>query len=145
MTDGRARFCRCPHPKRERDGDGVEFCGNCGELVPEAADVALPVLIRHVARLERQVGDLHRELIGRPVVDVVRQVLEPGIQVATVEGHGRISDDLHVLLRHRPRSISRAVWGRKLGRLGHPLRIARRMPQADGSVTQTVFRVSLRA
>jgi hypothetical protein len=36
--------------------------------------------------------------LDSPVIDVVRQVLEPGIQVATVERRSRISDDLHVLL-----------------------------------------------
>ena len=29
--------------------------------------------------------------LDRPVVDVVRQVLEPGIQVATVEGRSRLT------------------------------------------------------
>src|SRR5829696_10487960 len=43
----------------------------------------------------------------RPVVDVVRQVPGPGIQVAALEGLSRIADGLYVLLRHRPRSISR--------------------------------------
>src|SRR5829696_4868397 len=43
----------------------------------------------------------------RPVVDVVRQVPGPGIQVAAVEGLSRIADGLYVLLRHR-HAVSRA-------------------------------------
>src|SRR5215203_392160 len=42
----------------------------------------------------------------RPVVDVVRQVPGPCIEVAALEGLSRIADGLYVLLRHRPRSIS---------------------------------------
>ena len=45
--------------------------------------------------------------LGRPVVDVVRRVLEKCIQVATVEGRESIAGGLDVLLRHRPCSISR--------------------------------------
>jgi hypothetical protein len=65
-TNGHARLCRCPHPERQVDGDGVGYCAWCGGLWPEASDIALPLLLKHVAALERRVEDLHRELIGGP-------------------------------------------------------------------------------
>jgi hypothetical protein len=63
-TNGRARTCRCPRPQRLLDADGVSYCGLCEELLPDPSEAALPLLIRHIARLERQIGELHAELIG---------------------------------------------------------------------------------
>lgn len=57
-----ARFCRCARPTRVTDRDGVAHCERCGELLPDAAAVALPLLVRHVAALERKVAELVQEV-----------------------------------------------------------------------------------
>jgi hypothetical protein len=61
-----ARYCRCSKPAPQIDSDGVHYCSRCGELVPEPADVVLPILIRHVADLERQIASL-TERMKEPV------------------------------------------------------------------------------
>lgn len=58
------RFCRCPRSTPAVDADGVRYCERCEELVPEPVDAMLPVLIRHVAELERRVAALDRRLNG---------------------------------------------------------------------------------
>jgi hypothetical protein len=52
------RFCRCEHPVRVVDREGIAHCDRCAELLPEASEVALPLLVRHVAALEREIRQL---------------------------------------------------------------------------------------
>ena len=74
--------------------------GEVVERVPPVLDVgAQSILAPDRARV---IG----RTLGRPVVDVVGPELEPCIEVAAVEGRGRVADGLDVLLRHRPPSIS---------------------------------------
>src|SRR2546423_12266667 len=75
--------------------------------IVEGADPVLHVDAQRVLAVNRAV--VIECTLNRPVVDVVRQVLQPCIQVPTVKGRSRFAEDLHVLLRHRPHSISRVT------------------------------------
>ena len=50
----KCRLCRCPRPARQRDGDGVSFCGKCGELRPDDRDELLAFLVVKVDRLGKE-------------------------------------------------------------------------------------------
>src|SRR5215207_6830479 len=98
------------------DGDDVVLArvDQLDRLAHEVVEGVLPVL--HVGAHGVLAVD-RAGVIGcalcRPVVDVVRQVPGPGIQVAALEGLSRIADGLYVLLRHRTRSISRGIRGER--------------------------------
>jgi hypothetical protein len=51
----RSRLCRCPRPDRQRDADGVTFCGYRGELLPDNRDELIAFLVVKVDRLGREV------------------------------------------------------------------------------------------
>jgi hypothetical protein len=55
---GRSRLCRCSAPDRQRDADGVTFCGTCGELLPDDRDELLAFLVVKVDKLGREVEHL---------------------------------------------------------------------------------------
>src|SRR5215211_5571344 len=76
-----------------------QFDGLAPEIV-EGADPVLHVDAQRVLAVNRAV--VIECTLNRPVVDVVRQVLQPCIQVPTVKGRSRFAHDLHVLLRHCP-------------------------------------------
>jgi hypothetical protein len=54
----RSRLCRCHHPDRQRDADGIVYCGGCGELLPDDRDELLAALVVRVDHLAREVEHL---------------------------------------------------------------------------------------
>jgi hypothetical protein len=54
----KSRLCRCPRPDRQRDADGVTFCGHCGELRPDDRDELIAFLVVKVDKLGRDVESL---------------------------------------------------------------------------------------
>lgn len=54
----RSRLCRCSRPDRQRDRDGVSYCGHCGELRPDDRDELIAFLVVKVDRLGREVEHL---------------------------------------------------------------------------------------
>jgi hypothetical protein len=54
----RSRLCRCQRPDRQRDADGVAYCGNCGELRPDDRDELIAFLVVKVDKLGREVEHL---------------------------------------------------------------------------------------
>jgi hypothetical protein len=54
----RSRLCRCTWPDRQIDGDGVSFCGHCGELRPDDRDELIAALVVKVDHLAREVEHL---------------------------------------------------------------------------------------
>jgi hypothetical protein len=54
----RSRLCRCPHPDRQHDADGVAYCGTCGELVPNHRDELLAAVVIKLDKLGREVEHL---------------------------------------------------------------------------------------
>ena len=54
----RSRLCRCSHPDRQRDADGVAYCDRCGELLPDDRDELIAFLVVKVDKLGREIEHL---------------------------------------------------------------------------------------
>ena len=61
----KSRLCRCPRPDRQRDADGVTFCGTCGELRPDDREELIAFLVV-VDKLGREVEHLGAPKQGAP-------------------------------------------------------------------------------
>src|SRR4029450_6968944 len=99
----------CEPADSHNGDDGVFPCvEELDRLRPEVVEIVEPVLhvSAHGSLAVHRATVIDRAL-DRPVVDVVRPELGEGIQVTTVGGGSRVADGFDVLLRHRPRSISR--------------------------------------
>jgi hypothetical protein len=62
----RSRLCRCPRPDRQKDADGVAFCGRCGELRPDDTDELLAAVVAKLDKLGREVEHLSTRKQGVP-------------------------------------------------------------------------------
>ena len=87
------------------------------ELVCPKLEVlpAADVIIEYAAELSEVIDvpvDVEANRPRHIALEVRREVLERGIDVASVEGRVALADDLDVLLRHRPRSIAPAIGHR---------------------------------
>jgi hypothetical protein len=120
------KFCRCREPRREVDGDGIAYCGQCEELLPTALEEAVPQLLRTVAALKRQIDDLTGRHAGPDdpppdstrMLDVRQTAAMLGVSTDYVYRHqeqlgvkrlGAVGPDKKPPLRFDPDLIARAM------------------------------------
>ena len=107
--------------RKDRLAEVAELLGPIGEAFPRLAAVLPPNLSRAVGTSVDGCLSLEARLDRRVPLDVRIELRQEGVQVIGIPRLDGALDGLHVLLRHRPLSISRgrrSALGRKPGRLG---------------------------
>jgi hypothetical protein len=93
------QVCDCQVPKvANRENLDVPVGNDIEHVVPPAADSLVAAIAALALHGTRARDDLH----------VIVHQCQKGVEVAPVEGVNRSVVEFHVLLRHRPRSISQA-------------------------------------